>query len=395
MNNPATAKDYGEGREHVSADERRKIVDMRMEEAPDMLSEPEAPDKKAARPLASYRVDHCSTLSMTWEEIEALRKPFIIDNFLRQGELLLLAAESKSRKSWTAQDMGFAVGCHTPWLPYADGSGGFATKPGRVHVLDLELNADEMKFRYAKARGNRFTDDRTAAAALSENTFAYSLDGLGAEQIMVLVDELEPLVKPGDLVIVDCFYRMQPDGNDPAPVAAILERFKRFAAATLCGVVIVDHFRKAGDDKARNRIAGSFVKMASPSTLVSVEVKDDILTMNVDARTFHGCPVVNARFDLDTYAFVRVADEEMEEAKNAAAEIRDRTQLKAIYTSRLASEAFTTADALRALGVKSKQGAAKRLKALQKVGLVEEADAAPGTPTKWKITTKGTLFLQS
>ena len=61
-------------------------------------------DTKQTKPtrkrLSDYLVNHSETLFMPWTDIEALRPPFIIDGFLRRGEVLLLGAESKSRKSW-------------------------------------------------------------------------------------------------------------------------------------------------------------------------------------------------------------------------------------------------------------------------------------------------------
>jgi len=263
--------------------------------------------KPARKRLADFLVDHSNTLGMSWWEIDALRPPFVIDEFVRRGEVLLLGAESKSRKSWLAQDAGFAVASGLPWLADESGANGFATAQAQVHVFDLELSSSEMRYRFAKARANRFADSPEVAAAMTASVAAYSFDGQNVKEILQRLEELKPTVQPGDLVIVDCLYRLCPDGNEVTPLAEILETVKRFASETQAGVIVVDHFRKAGDEKARNRFAGSFVKQASASTLVAIEVTaEDVLVLNIDARTFYGCPRVHARWNPETHAFNRL-----------------------------------------------------------------------------------------
>ena len=82
--------------------------------------------------LRDFRVDHADTIGMSWQQIDALRPPYVIDNFVRQGELLLIAAESKSRKSWLVQDAGFAVASGEPWLANDAGESGHATRQATV-----------------------------------------------------------------------------------------------------------------------------------------------------------------------------------------------------------------------------------------------------------------------
>jgi RecA-family ATPase len=260
-----------------------------------------AQEKPARKPLADFLVNHANTLGMSWEQIEQLRPPFVIDGFARRGEVMLLGAESKSRKSWLAQDAVFSVALGNPWLTDEDGENGFQTAAANVHILDLELSPDEMLFRFAKARGNRYQDCPESQRSITEKVFAYSFDGMNVLNILDRLPEIKETVGAGDLVVIDCLYRLAPDGNETVDVAAILETVKRFASETKAAVILVDHFRKAGADKARDRFAGTFIKQASASTLVAVEVKDDILNLNVDARTFHGCPLVHA------FRFPRIA----------------------------------------------------------------------------------------
>jgi hypothetical protein len=355
----------------------------------DTEADPQEADKPTRKPLSAFLVNHAETLGMSWDEIDALRPPYVINQFLRRGEVMLTGAESKSRKSWLVQDAGFCVATGFPWLADEDGENGFATAQARVHVLDLELNPSEMRFRFAKARGNRFPDSPEDAAAMTASFSSYSFDGMNVLDIMPRIAEVQALVQPGDLVILDCLYRLVPDGNETAEVAAILETVKRFAAETQAGVIVVDHFRKAGDDKARNRFAGSFVKQASASTLVAIEAKpDDLLVLNIDARTFHGCPVVHARFNLETYTFNRIPEEEVEVARQGKAKAEAEEWILKIWKSKPLNASATNADGHEKWNI-SRQGASGRFGKLEAAGYVARSEAQAGQAVKWVLTAEG------
>lgn len=267
------------------------------------------PEKKPRRPLASFLVNHSDTIGMTWTEIDNLRPPYVVDGFGRRGELMICAAESKSRKSWLVQDLGFCVAMGEPWLAKEDGTGGFETAQAKVHVFDLELSDGEMRFRFAKARGNR-TANISEQKAITDRFTHYALEDVQSLDVFVLLDELRDTVEPGDIVIVDCLYRLHPDGNETTQIADAMTTLKNFAKDTQSMVVIVDHFRKAGADKARDRIAGSFVKSAAPSTIVAIQVNaEKVLELSIDARTFQGNDKVQARFNIDNYRFESVGDD--------------------------------------------------------------------------------------
>jgi len=395
MSEAAKVKDAREFRNRHGDEETRRSVENAAPFTPEAASnghaphEAQPPPKPERRPLAAFLVNHADTLGMSWQEIDGLRPPFVIDGFVRRGEVLLLGAESKSRKSWLAQDAGFAVAAGSPWLADGDGENGFTTAQGNVHVIDLELNPGEMRYRFAKARGNRFADCPKVAAAVTSKVAAYSLDGLNVADILPLLEELKGTVQPGDLVIVDCLYRLCPDGNDVVPLAAILETVKRFASDTQAGVILVDHFRKAGDDKARNRFNGSFVKQASASTLVAVEVTaDDMLVLNIDARTFYGCGKVHARFNLDNYTFERIPDADIEAARQSKVKAEAEGWILAIWKSRQLGYHATAADGVEKWKL-TRQAASNRFKKLETAGFVARAESQAGQSVKWVLTTEG------
>lgn len=361
---------------------------------PDLTEGEEGQAKPTRKRLADYLVNHSDTLCMSWQQIDALRPPYIIDRFLRRGEVLLLGAESKSRKSWLTQDAGFCVAAGLPWLADVSGAHGFATAQARVHVFDLELNPEEMRYRFAKARGNRFAESPEDATAMTARIAAYSFDGQNVIEIMQWLEELKAIVEPGDLVIVDCLYRLVPDGNEVAEVAAILEAVKRFASETRAGVILVDHFRKAGDDKARNRFAGSFVKQASASTLVAIEVTaDDVLVLNIDARTFHGCPKVHARFNSDTYAFNRLPEIEVEKAKQGRTQAEAEGWILRLWKGRPSDFVMTAAEAAERWGIQ-RQGVVPRLGKLVSRGWLTETKGGIGKATKWTLSPEGLAVMK-
>jgi hypothetical protein len=282
-----------------------------------------------------------------------------------------------------------------PWLADEEEENGFATAQARVHVLDLELNPSEMRFRFAKARGNRFHDSPEDAAAVTNRITAYSFDGMNVVDILPRLEEVQPTVQPGDLVILDCLYRLVPDGNEVAPLAAMLETVKRFAAETRAGVILVDHFRKAGDEKARNRFAGSFIKQASASTLVAIEVAlDGRLCMSIDARTFHGCPFVYAKFNPDSYAFNRITEAEVEADRQGKAQAEAEGWLVKIWKSRALTFAAANADGVEKWDV-SRTMVDKRFKALVRQELVTDVDTKKGQAKKWILSEKGIEIVKS
>lgn len=340
--------------------------------------------------LQDFRVDHSDTIGMSWQQIDSLRPPYVIDNFVRQGELLLIAAESKSRKSWLVQDAGFAVASGEPWLANDAGDSGHATKQATVHVFDLELDQAEMRFRFAKARANRFTTT-DEQRDITKQFNHYSFDGFQPLEILAALDELKQIVQPGDLVIVDCLYRLQPDGNETARVAEIMATLKQFAKDTKCGVLLVDHFRKAGDDKARNRIAGSFVKSASASSIVAIEVdRDGILKMHLDTRTFHGTKFVQCRFDEDEYRFVQVQENYCTtEAANECAK-----WLVELWKNHETTLPVTMKSAKAKWHPMTRQGAVKRLEKLKALLWVTEKSAGQGKAASWTLTGLGLDTIQ-
>jgi hypothetical protein len=169
-----------------------------------------------------------------------------------------------------------------------------------------------------------------------------------------------------------------------------MDTLKQFAKDTKCAVLLVDHFRKAGDDKARNRIAGSFVKSASASSIVAIEVdRDGILKMNLDTRTFHGTKFVQCRFDEREYRFVQVWENYCTtEAANERA-----IWLVELWKNHDTALTVTVKAAETKWGM-TRAGADKRLKLLEKQLWLTEKSAGAGKATLWALTGLGLDTIQ-
>ncbi len=341
--------------------------------------------QKPRRTLESYLVNHGDTVGMSWEQIDTLRPPYVVEGFGRRGELMLCAAESKSRKSWLVQDLGFCVAIGEPWLAREDGTGGFATAQARVFVFDLELSDGEMRFRFAKARGNR-TSDISEQKELTNQFVHYSLEDVQTEDISYLLDELKSKVSPGDLVIVDCLYRLHPDGNETKEIAEAFTMLKKFAKETQSLVVIVDHFRKAGADKAKDRIAGTFVKSASASTIVAIQTNaEKVLELSIDARTFHGNDKVCCRFNMDNYRFESVAEEYA-----TVSTVDEYTRyLLDLWQSHDHGASVTTNSAKAKWALDHRQTTANRLEKLEKLTWITSKSQGKGKERHYYLTGRG------
>lgn len=339
--------------------------------------------------VSKFLVDHVATLDLDLTGIDRLRPPHVIDGFIRQGGVMLLGAESKSRKSWLAQDAAFSVVAGEPWLPDIDGTG-YPVARAAAHVFDLELDKGEIEYRFARTRLARFVS-RERRAEVTHGFRHYCLDGLPPLDALAVIEAALPTIAPGDLVVVDCFYPLQPDGNEPAEVSNLIRKFKLWAKETQAAWVIVDHFRKGAADKARDRFAGSFIKQAGPGTLVAVEVrKDGILELQIDARSFHGDPKAWVRWEPHLYRFVSVAPAEIEAAAAGAEMSEFYGWLAGVWRTRDFGCPVTASEAAHKWSV-TPQTARDRLRKLDRAGYVE---LVAGKPMQAYLTDAGRRMIE-
>lgn len=327
--------------------------------------------------LARYRVDHASTLGLDLAGIDKLRPLFVIDGFIRRGGVMLLGAESKSRKSWLAQDAAISVVMGHEWLTDEDGEDGFRVARGRAFIFDLELDDGEIRYRFARTRKARFTDGE--ARSVTDGFHHFCLDGCTSAEVLAVIEATLPEMRPGDFVVLDCFYRLVADSMEPKDVAAIFEAVKRWAKQTQAAWCIIDHFRKAGADKARDRFNGSFIKSAAPGCLVAIEVRTDgVLEMQIDARSFFGDPKVWCRWDSAGYRFARIPEKDVTAAKQGVELAAQFGWLVEVWKLRDFSAPVTAKEAAVKWG-KSEQAARNRFRKLCEAELVAITAERPMT----------------
>jgi hypothetical protein len=219
-------------------------------------------------------------------------------------------------------------------------------------------------------RRARFSD-ADAARRISGDFAHYCMEGLPSEEVTNVIEACLPGISAGDIVVIDCFYRLCPDSNDPTEVAHIFNTVKAWAKQTQAAWIIVDHFRKAGADKARDRFAGSFIKQAGPGCLVAIEVrKGGVFEIQIDARSFHGDPRVWCRWDSEGYRFVRIAEADIAAAKEEASVALMCSWLSVLWTPENRSVLFKTKAAAEKWGI-TQEGARGRIGKLQNGGFVE------------------------
>ena len=111
-------------------------------------------------------------------------------------------------------------------------------------------------------------------------------------------------------------------------------------------------------------------------------------SVHTDARTFHGCPKVHARFNSDTYAFNRLPEIEVEKAKQEEERGEAEGWLLRLWNGRPLDSALTAADAVENWKIK-RQGAVPRLGKLVKRGWLHEKKSGAGKATEWTLAPAG------
>jgi hypothetical protein len=166
----------------------------------------------------------------------ALRPP-LVEGLLREGETMNVIAPPKTGKSWLVNALALSVAVGVPWL------GRFATRAGRVLVLDNELHRETSADRIPHvARAMGIAPARYADRVCVENLRGRLRDLFGMRDYF---DALEP----GQFaaVILDAFYRFLPVGaneNDNGTVAGLYNEIDRTADRLGCAFVLIHHSSK-------------------------------------------------------------------------------------------------------------------------------------------------------
>lgn len=197
------------------------------------------------------------------------RAPYVVHNFIRQGEVGALIAAPKSRKSWVMADLAVCVATAMPWFNR------FPCVKGRVLLVDNELQPGDLAARLRSVcQGHGFSPtevaDRIDVLSLRENE-------VPIDEILRQMQDREPYA----LTIWDALYMMlldDMDENKNSDMARLLRLFRRFATRTKAATIFVHHTAKGGgrDRKSIDAGAGAGVIGRAPdSHMTLIECDDD------------------------------------------------------------------------------------------------------------------------
>jgi hypothetical protein len=188
------------------------------------------------------------------------RPPELIAGVLHQGSKLILGGASKSYKTWALTDMAVSVAGGVPWL-------GFATTPGRVLYVNLEIQAPFFQGRLREV-------GRARGVELVDSLHVWNLRGWRADY-RVLIPQIGSHIQDSgySLVVIDPTYKLlgQSDENSASDIAALLQSIETLATSTGAAVALAGHFAKghAAAKETIDRISGSGVFARDPDSLIT------------------------------------------------------------------------------------------------------------------------------
>ena len=196
------------------------------------------------------------------EESEVLETvESIISGLLEPGDKMSISSGSKSFKTWTLIQLGYAIQSGTPWL-------GFPTKKRRVLFLNFEIkprNFWKRVFCVRRALGLKKSADFTV----------WNLRGMGFSMDSD-ADELIRRAKAvgAGVIILDPVYKLFGERNESSAgdMASLMKIFDKVSVETGAAIIYAHHFAKgnaAGKD-AMDRQSGSGVFARDPDCLVSL-----------------------------------------------------------------------------------------------------------------------------
>lgn len=208
------------------------------------------------------------------------RKPYVVENFCREGEVAAIIAPSKSRKSWVVADLAVCVASGLMWLDK------FPCREGRVLMVDNELQPGDLAQRINSICQGRGFSPLDIAERIDVVTLR--------ESEMELPDIMEQLNGTDYvLTIWDALYMMFLDKmqeNSNSDMSRLLRMFRRFATRTNAATLFVHHTAKgeSGGKKSIDLGAGAGVIGRAPDvhmTMVADEEHEDRYAVRCSMRS--------------------------------------------------------------------------------------------------------------
>ncbi len=189
--------------------------------------------------------------------------PELVQGLLHQGSKLCLGGSSKSFTTWTLQYLAIAVAYGLPWL-------GLATKPGRVLLIDLELQKAFLQRRLSKimdALGVKPDPDRLLILPLRGHAAGHD------EVIPRIIAETKG--KSLSMILLDPVYKLYAPGaneNAAGDMAQLFNNIEKLGNATGAATVWRGHYSKGNQagKESIDRVSGSGVSARDPDSIVNL-----------------------------------------------------------------------------------------------------------------------------
>jgi hypothetical protein len=205
----------------------------------------------------------------------------VISGVLHRGGKQVLGGASKTYKTWLLIDTALSVATGTEWL------GKFATKPGRVLYINLEIQSA-----FFAKRLRAICDKRQLMATLRQGwLLVWNLRGHAAD-LSKLQPQLLREIKPGEyvLIIIDPIYKVlgSRDENKAGDIASLLNEIELLAVRTGAAVAFGAHYSKGNQasKEAIDRVGGSGVFARDPDSIVNFtkHQEQDCFTVEMTLR---------------------------------------------------------------------------------------------------------------
>lgn len=200
-----------------------------------------------------------------WDAPIRLAPPLIgteENGVLRQGQKLVLAAPSKSGKSFAIVDLAEAIACGGTWL-------GWPCAEGRVFYVNLEIADESFRWRQHVVWADREAHEDVGSGldSIKRNFVRWDLRGHAEDMSRLAPRLIHRVLRRGPrgsfmAVIVDPIYKVNGgDENDAEAISDFTNQLDRISNECGCAVLYVHHHSKGspGARRSADRMSGSGV----------------------------------------------------------------------------------------------------------------------------------------
>jgi hypothetical protein len=209
-----------------------------------------------------------------------VKTPYVISRVLRRGEVGMVVAPPKARKSFLVADLAIAGATGGDWF------GQYPVAKGRVLLVDNELSLNEIADRTRTLLGEtgHGMDEIRALDVMSLRDSDAGIDAV--------VKQIEELEEPYDLIVFDALYMFLEKGmdeNSNADMTVLLRKFRRLAARTGAAVMLVHHTSK-GIQSGKDSIdlgagAGALGRAVDANIAIYKHAEEDHFVMKFNVRS--------------------------------------------------------------------------------------------------------------